>query len=94
LAKLPQDHVLDGEDWAKLSTGWTARDEGIAVLPSYILHTCRNRKVVMSRLINPIAEMESSLISNRGKKLPLDAGSLIEFLKSFFDRSAGLSVAL
>ena len=50
--------------------------------------------MVMSRLINPIAEMEFSLISNLGKKLPLDAGSLIEFLKRFFDRSAGLSVAV
>jgi DNA-binding transcriptional LysR family regulator len=68
--------------------------EGIAVLPSYILHACRNRKVVMSRLINPIAEVEFSLISNRGKKLPLDAGSFIEFLKSFFARWAGHSVAL
>ena len=91
---MPQDHVPERKDWTKLSTGRTGRDEGIAVLPSYILHICRNRKVVMSRLINPIAEMEFSLISNRGKKLPLDAGSLNEFLKSFFDRSAGLSVAL
>src|SRR5271168_392659 len=27
LASLPQDHAPDGEDWAKLSTGWTARIE-------------------------------------------------------------------
>jgi MerR family transcriptional regulator, redox-sensitive transcriptional activator SoxR len=27
LAKLPQDHAPEGDDWAKLSTGWTARIE-------------------------------------------------------------------
>jgi MerR family transcriptional regulator, redox-sensitive transcriptional activator SoxR len=27
LANLPQDHAPEGEDWAKLSTGWTARIE-------------------------------------------------------------------
>lgn len=27
LAKLPQDHAPEGEDWAKLSTEWTARIE-------------------------------------------------------------------
>ena len=69
-------------------------DEGVAVLPSYILHACRNRRVVMSRLINPVAEVEFSLVSNRGKKLPLDAGSFIEFLKSSFARRTGHSVAL
>jgi MerR family redox-sensitive transcriptional activator SoxR len=32
-AKLPQDHTPEGEDWARLSTGWTARiDERIAQL--------------------------------------------------------------
>jgi MerR family transcriptional regulator, redox-sensitive transcriptional activator SoxR len=33
LAKLPQDHAPAGEDWATLSSGWTARiDERIAQL--------------------------------------------------------------
>ena len=33
LAKLPQDHVPEGEDWAKLSTGWTVLiDKRIAQL--------------------------------------------------------------
>jgi len=68
--------------------------EGFAVLPSYILHACRNRKVVMSRLTNPAAEVEFSLISNRGKKLPPDADSFIEFLKSFFARRTGHPVVL
>jgi MerR family transcriptional regulator, redox-sensitive transcriptional activator SoxR len=33
LAKLPYDHAPEGEDWARLSSGWTARiDERIAQL--------------------------------------------------------------
>lgn len=67
--------------------------EGIAVVPSYTLHACRNRRVVMSRLINPVAEVEFSLISSRGKKLPPHAGSFVEFLKSYFTRWAGHPVA-
>jgi LysR family transcriptional regulator, carnitine catabolism transcriptional activator len=62
--------------------------EGIAVVPSYALLASRNRRVVMSRLINPVAEVEFSLISYRGKKLPPVAGAFIEFLKSFFLRWA------
>lgn len=60
--------------------------EGIAVVPSYALPASRNRRVVMSRLINPVAEVEFSLISYRGKKLPPVAGSFAEFLKSYFSR--------
>ena len=44
--------------------------------------------MVVSRLINPIAEVEFSLISYRGKKLPAVAGAFTEFLKSFFLRWA------
>lgn len=62
--------------------------EGIAVVPSYALLASRNRRVVVSRLINPIAELEFSLISYRGKKLPAVAGAFTEFLKSFFLRWA------
>jgi hypothetical protein len=29
-------------------------DEGIAIIPSFGVPACRNRKVVMSRLIDPI----------------------------------------
>jgi hypothetical protein len=28
LAKLPHDHAPEGEDWTKLSSGWTARIDG------------------------------------------------------------------
>ena len=62
--------------------------EGIAVVPSYSLVASRGRRVVMSRLINPVAEVEFSLISYRGKKLPPVALGFTEFLKSYFTRWA------
>lgn len=62
--------------------------EGIAVVPSYALMASRGRKVVMSRLINPVAEVEFSLITYRGKKLPAVALAFTEFLKSYFTRWA------
>jgi DNA-binding transcriptional LysR family regulator len=65
--------------------------EGIAVVPSYAPFASRNRRVVMSRLINPIAEAEFSLISYRGKKLAPVALAFTEFLKSFFSRWAARS---
>lgn len=65
--------------------------EGIAVVPSYSLLASRNRNIVMSRLINPVAEVEFSLISYRGVKLPVVANTFTEFLKSFFSRWAAHS---
>jgi LysR family carnitine catabolism transcriptional activator len=62
--------------------------EGVAVVPSYSLLASRSRKVIMSRLINPVAEVEFSLISYRGVKLPAVANDFTDFLKSFFSRWA------
>ena len=44
--------------------------EGIAVIPSFALPACRNRKVVISKLINPIVNFDLCRISLRGKRLP------------------------
>ncbi len=62
--------------------------EGVAAVPSYSLLASRHRKVIMSRLINPVAEVEFSLISYRGVKLPAVANDFTDFLKSFFARWA------
>jgi LysR family carnitine catabolism transcriptional activator len=67
-------------------------DEGIAIIPSFGLSACRNRKVVTSRLINPIVDVEFHQISNRGKKLPLGADEFSAFLKSFIVRGLATSV--
>jgi DNA-binding transcriptional LysR family regulator len=64
-------------------------DEGIAIIPSFGLPACRNRKVVMSRLINPVVNLEFFQISNRGKKLPPGADEFTAFLKAYIARWAG-----
>jgi LysR family transcriptional regulator, carnitine catabolism transcriptional activator len=64
-------------------------DEGIALIPSFGIPACRNRKIIMSRLINPVVEMNLYLISNRAKKLPSGAEEFTDFLKEFVGRWAG-----
>jgi LysR family transcriptional regulator, carnitine catabolism transcriptional activator len=67
-------------------------EEGIGIIPSFGLAACRNRKVVTSRLINPVVDVEFHQISNRGKKLPPGADEFSAFLKSFFARELATSV--
>jgi DNA-binding transcriptional LysR family regulator len=64
-------------------------EEGIAIIPSFGLPACRNRKVVTSRLVNPVASFEFHLISNRGKELPPGAEEFTAFLKSYIATWAG-----
>jgi LysR family transcriptional regulator, carnitine catabolism transcriptional activator len=63
--------------------------EGVAIIPSFVLPACRNRKVLLSRLINPVVNLDFSWISNRGRKLPAGAGEFTSFLKSYIARWAG-----
>ncbi len=63
--------------------------EGVAVIPSFVLPACRNRKVVMSRLINPVVHVDFSRISLRGKKLPTGADDFTSFLQGYVARWAG-----
>jgi DNA-binding transcriptional LysR family regulator len=64
-------------------------DEGIAIIPSFGVPVCRNRKVVVSRLINPIVNLEFYQISTRAKKLPPGADEFTAFLKTYIARWAG-----
>src|SRR3981081_3635818 len=64
-------------------------DEGIAVIPSFGMAACRNRRVSMSRLVNPVVTIGLYLISNRATKLPPGADEFTRFLKSFVGRWIG-----
>jgi LysR family transcriptional regulator, carnitine catabolism transcriptional activator len=64
-------------------------EEGIAIIPSFGLPACRNRRIVTSRLVNPAASLEFHLISNRGKELPPGADEFTAFLKSHIATWAG-----
>jgi LysR family carnitine catabolism transcriptional activator len=64
-------------------------DEGVAIIPSFGLPVCRYRKVAMSRMIDPVVNLEFYQISNRGKKLPSCADEFATFLKTYIARWAG-----
>jgi LysR family carnitine catabolism transcriptional activator len=63
--------------------------EGIAIVPSFSLPACRNRGVIMSRLINPKVTLDFYQIRNRGRKLPPVAGEFAAFLQGYIARWAG-----
>jgi LysR family carnitine catabolism transcriptional activator len=44
-------------------------NEGIAVIPSFGMLACRNRKVTMSELIDPFVNLNSYQITNRGSRM-------------------------
>jgi LysR family transcriptional regulator, carnitine catabolism transcriptional activator len=64
-------------------------EEGIAVIPSFGMPACRNRKIVMSQLINPVVRFDFHLISNRARELPPGADEFTSFLKSYIATWAG-----
>lgn len=63
--------------------------EGVAIIPSFGLPACRNRKVVMSKLINPVVNVDFCRVSLRGKKLPPGADEFTSFLQGYIARWAG-----
>ena len=64
-------------------------EEGIAIIPSFGLPACRNRKVVMSQLINPVVRFDFHMISRRGRELPPGAVEFTSFLKNYIALWAG-----
>jgi LysR family carnitine catabolism transcriptional activator len=64
-------------------------EEGIAVIPSFGIPACRNRKVVVSQLVNPVVRFDFHLISGRGRDLPPGADEFTAFLKSYIAIWAG-----
>jgi LysR family transcriptional regulator, carnitine catabolism transcriptional activator len=64
-------------------------EQGIAIIPSFGMPACRNRKVVMSQLINPVVRFDFHLISSRGRELPPGADEFASFLKSYVATWAG-----
>ena len=64
-------------------------EEGIAIIPSFGVPACRNRRIVVSQLINPVARFDFHLISSRAKELPPGAEEFIAFLKSYIATWAG-----
>lgn len=68
-------------------------NEGIAVIPSFGMLACRNRKVTMSALVDPVVDLDFYQISNRGSRLSEDAKEFSVFLKTYIANWAGASSA-
>jgi LysR family carnitine catabolism transcriptional activator len=64
-------------------------EHGIAVIPSFGVPACRNRRVVMSRLINPVVTFDFHQISSRARPLPPGSGEFTAFLQGYIARWAG-----
>jgi DNA-binding transcriptional LysR family regulator len=64
---------------------------GIGVIPSFGIPACRNRRVVMTRLTNPVVTVDYHQIQQRGKKPPAGAEEFAAFLQSYIARWAGVA---
>lgn len=66
-------------------------NEGIAVIPSFGMLACRNRKVTMSHLVDPVVNLNFYQISNRGGRTSDEAKEFSAFLKMYIANWAGAS---
>jgi LysR family transcriptional regulator, carnitine catabolism transcriptional activator len=65
--------------------------EGMAIIPSYGQLACRDRRVVMSRLVNPVVHVDACQVRRAGRKLPPIAEEFTSFLQSHLAGWAGRS---
>ena len=63
--------------------------QGVAIIPSYALPACRSRKLMMSRLLDPLVPLDFSQIRPGGRKLPAVAEDFTSFVKSYIASWAG-----
>ena len=68
--------------------------EGVAIIPSFGVPACRNRGIVMSRLINPVVHLDFLQIRRGGRRLPPVAEDFTSFLQRYIARWAGPSGVL
>ena len=65
--------------------------EGMAVIPSFGQLACRDKRVVMSRLVNPVVHIDTCQVRRAGRKLPAIAEEFTLFLQSHVAGWAGRS---
>jgi len=65
--------------------------EGMAIIPSFGQLACRDRKIVMSRLVNPVVHVDICQVRRAGRKLPPIAEEFTSFLQSHVAGWAGRS---
>jgi len=62
--------------------------EGAAIIPSYWKFEEHDRKLVMSRLVNPVVHLDFCQIRRGGRKLPPVADEFTSFLESYLAKRA------
>jgi LysR family transcriptional regulator, carnitine catabolism transcriptional activator len=62
---------------------------GIAIIPSFGIPACRNRRLVMTRLINPVVTVDFHQIRSRATKLTAGADAFTAHLQDYIARWAG-----
>jgi len=62
---------------------------GIAIVPSFGIPACRNRKLVITRLTSPVVTLDFHQIRNRATRLPEGADAFTGFLQGYIARWAG-----
>jgi LysR family transcriptional regulator, carnitine catabolism transcriptional activator len=65
--------------------------EGVGIVPTYALSACHGRRIVTSRLINPVVHLDFYQIRKAGRKLPPVAEEFTSFLQSYLSSWAGKS---
>jgi LysR family transcriptional regulator, carnitine catabolism transcriptional activator len=68
--------------------------EGVAIFPSYGLPACQNRRIMMSRLINPVVHVDFYQIRKGGRKLPAVVEEFTAYLQGYIASWAGRSGVL
>jgi LysR family carnitine catabolism transcriptional activator len=63
--------------------------EGTGIVSASTLPVCRHRNVVMTRLVNPVAQVDFFQIRSRGRKLSPVAEEFSAFLQGYIARWAG-----
>jgi LysR family carnitine catabolism transcriptional activator len=79
-------HVLNSLD---TQLAMVEAGHGIAIIPSFGIPACRNRKLATTRLTNPIVTFDFHQIRNRATRLSEDAEAFTAFLQSYVARWAG-----
>ncbi|HEX4022237.1 MAG TPA: hypothetical protein VHX63_13920 [Acidobacteriaceae bacterium] len=62
-------------------------NEEIAVIPSFSMFACRNRKVTMSKLIDPVVNLDFYQITSRGTRMSDEAKEFSALLKMYIASS-------
>lgn len=82
-------HTVDVLNSLDTQLAMVEAGHGIAIIPSFGIPACRNRKLVTTRLTSPIVSVDFHQIRNRATRLPEGAEAFTGFLQSYIARWAG-----